>query len=92
VSILAHLLSALADRPSFAVSLREFQGEEGADAELFADEKEAAAAAKAQEERERAVAVPGLLKVSSELKFARLCHSLISSLPQPSETMADDEL
>ena len=48
----------------FAVSLREFQGDEGAAAELFADEKEAVAAAKAQEERERAENVPGLLKPS----------------------------
>ncbi|ORY88611.1 CRM1 C terminal-domain-containing protein [Leucosporidium creatinivorum] len=51
----------------FLISLREFQGEDGADAELFADEKEAAAAAKAQEQRERAVAVPGLLKPSETM-------------------------
>jgi hypothetical protein len=48
--------------PSLPVSLREFQGAEDT-AELFADEKEAAQAAKVQEERERAINVPGMLKV-----------------------------
>jgi hypothetical protein len=45
------------------IQLREFKGEEDAEAELFADEKEQAAQIKAAEERIRAVNVPGMLKV-----------------------------
>lgn len=64
--------STVADpSPRCAVSLREFQGDDEGTAELFADEKEAAAAAKAQEEHERATQVPGLLKVRSVSRSRR---------------------
>lgn len=47
----------------FLVVLREFQLEDTA--ELFNDEKEAAQQKKLEEERERAINVPGMLKVRS---------------------------
>jgi hypothetical protein len=50
--------------------LREFKGEEDAEAELFADEKEQAAQIKAAEERIRAVNVPGMLKVRLPFFFS----------------------
>lgn len=46
------------------VSLREFQGDDTAAAELFADVREEEKAAKAAEEAARAQAVPGLVKPS----------------------------
>lgn len=46
----------------FLVQLREFQGVED-DGELFMEEKEAADRQKKEEERNRAINVPGMLKV-----------------------------
>jgi exportin-1 len=45
----------------FLIQLKEFEGD---NAELFLEEKEAAAATKEQTEREQAMRVPGLLKPS----------------------------
>ena len=45
----------------FLIQLREFSGD-AENAELFLEDKEAAAEAKKQEERARAAAVPGMLK------------------------------
>lgn len=48
----------------FLIQLREFQGDNGEAAELFADEKEAERQRKQEEDRERAQNVPGMLKPS----------------------------
>jgi exportin-1 len=45
----------------FLIQLKEFEGD---NAELFLEEKEAAAATKEQTERQQAMRVPGLLKPS----------------------------
>lgn len=62
----------------FLVQLREVQGSEDT-ADLFADEKEAAMQVKQEEERARAVQVPGLVKVSAAVHIKG--HLVLINLP-----------